>query len=578
LNLGRSLREARLDTVGIGTILPAACGLITVLELHGNSPTADPSAMMVAAGAATGAGLVIGFGTSSAFFRAHQRRAKGYLRLSMSTLVGLALAALGLWALAHFSAPALSAPVHAALLGLAAAFGGSLLATLPLLATLVPTATHHRPQTVMDLIRTILLYSIIFSGCGVRLLVLPLLCLLFGQRGQRFQWQLDRLVYRTMSIASSAVRGREPESLPEPVLIVANHQSQADMFAMLGVRPDVCFITKSWVPWVPLLGWVARRMGNIFFEESDLDSIEAEVEDRINQGRPVVFFAEAHRQIDERIHRLHAGVFHIASRLDLPVVPALFTGTGKVSPRGTSWMRRYPWHVHFLDRQMPPDDDSPRSVSLWAREVRELMQSAAAEEVSRLLHSDVGLDAVARHYLHQGRPYETRALELIEDDPERVRLTTQLPERGAMLDIGCGQGLSSVAVVAWSGDRSVVALDANASEIESARTACPYERARFVHTSFRDWAPLESERFDGALILQDWSDWSSAERKAAVEKLALLLLPGALLILRESEEAPPTSGEETRTRLERYGFTEIEVRAGIGTGSPRVVYSARFRG
>lgn len=116
-----------------------------------------------------------------------------------------------------------------------------------------------------------------------------------------------------------------------PALYVANHQSVLDPFVFwkLGLGPMV-FAAKNWPFQLPVYGRLLRKTGSINTDETDLDGLCDTVRRRLDAGISVVFFPEGSRRT--ALGRFHSLPFHIALRLNQPVLPVCIDGHQRVLP------------------------------------------------------------------------------------------------------------------------------------------------------------------------------------------------------------------------------------------------------
>lgn len=114
-----------------------------------------------------------------------------------------------------------------------------------------------------------------------------------------------------------------------------------------------------------------------------------------------------------------------------------------------------------------------------------------------------------------------------------------LPDRGAglrLLDVGCGTGLSTAALVETYPEAEVVAVDASAEMLARAREKSWPEGVRFVHSRAEDLtAALDAAglagRFDG--LLAAYLVRNLPDRDAGVAVLHSHLAPGAPIAVHE---------------------------------------------
>lgn len=156
-------------------------------------------------------------------------------------------------------------------------------------------------------------------------------------------------------------------------------------------------------------------------------------------------------------------------------------------------------------------------------------------ESERVTTPDARTDVVRAFDAH-ARSYD----KLVGSNPgyhDHLRLTTRrmgLPGRGAglrLLDLGCGTGASTAALLDAAPDAEVVAVDASQEMLAQARRKVWPPRVRFVYANVEDLAEKVEGPFDGILaayLLRNLED-----RDGALRMFHDLLAPGAPLALHE---------------------------------------------
>lgn len=132
------------------------------------------------------------------------------------------------------------------------------------------------------------------------------------------------------------VVGREHLDPRRSYVIVANHQSYYDVFALYGwLDTDIKWVMKAELRKVPVLGIACERIGHIFIDRSNrqaaLASIDA-AKPRLVPGTSVVFFAEGTRSRDGRLGPFKKGAFRFALDTGLPILPVTTSGTAAILP------------------------------------------------------------------------------------------------------------------------------------------------------------------------------------------------------------------------------------------------------
>jgi 1-acyl-sn-glycerol-3-phosphate acyltransferase len=136
-----------------------------------------------------------------------------------------------------------------------------------------------------------------------------------------------------------AVRVEGRERIPQtPVVYVANHASQIDIWALLAELPgSVRFVYKKGMDWIPLMGLAMRRARHIPIKrqvKSQAFSAYDEAAHLIQSGISAVVFAEGTRSRDGKLQPFKRGPFVLAIAAQVPVVPVYCENTFALMPKG----------------------------------------------------------------------------------------------------------------------------------------------------------------------------------------------------------------------------------------------------
>ncbi|MCW3806203.1 lysophospholipid acyltransferase family protein [Plebeiibacterium marinum] len=131
-----------------------------------------------------------------------------------------------------------------------------------------------------------------------------------------------------------AVTGREHITKGQSYVIVANHQSAYDIFALYGfLGIDFRWIMKKELRHAFGIGPASARVGHIFIDRSSpkaaYDSIK-EAKNKLVKGTSVVVFPEGTRSDSNTVRRFKSGAFKIAEDLELPILPVTIKDTHKI--------------------------------------------------------------------------------------------------------------------------------------------------------------------------------------------------------------------------------------------------------
>jgi 1-acyl-sn-glycerol-3-phosphate acyltransferase len=163
--------------------------------------------------------------------------------------------------------------------------------------------------------------------------------------------------------------GLENRPLDQPCVFVANHQSNADIWAVVPALPlDTKFVAKASLFRWPFLGRAMRRAGFVAIDRSQrrsaIESLRAAAT-VITGGCPVILFPEGTRSRSGELRPFKKGPFHLALQAAVPLVPVMIDGSWEILRPGEWRARPGTIRVRFLtpvsvDPFLPGDHDGLR--------------------------------------------------------------------------------------------------------------------------------------------------------------------------------------------------------------------------
>ncbi|MGE0425379.1 MAG: lysophospholipid acyltransferase family protein [Reyranellaceae bacterium] len=128
------------------------------------------------------------------------------------------------------------------------------------------------------------------------------------------------------------------EHLPAgPCILAIKHQSTWETLAANLVFTDCAFVLKRELMWIPVVGWMMWRAGNIGIDRaagtSALRAILRDTRRALDDGRPVIIFPEGTRTPPGSTRPYQPGVAALYSQLKIQVVPVALNS-------GLFWGRR----------------------------------------------------------------------------------------------------------------------------------------------------------------------------------------------------------------------------------------------
>lgn len=159
-----------------------------------------------------------------------------------------------------------------------------------------------------------LAYALLIAAC-----VFPFA----GPRGRlaRIQsWSRQLLAILAVQLR---VTGNGPRAAGAPLMLVANHISWLDVYALNAVLP-ARFVAKSEVRGYPVVGWLSERVGTLFIRRArrhDVGRVIDQLTGILRSGEPVVVFPEGTTTDGSAVLKFHASLLQSAVEADAVMQP-----------------------------------------------------------------------------------------------------------------------------------------------------------------------------------------------------------------------------------------------------------------
>ncbi|MCX5854232.1 MAG: lysophospholipid acyltransferase family protein [Deltaproteobacteria bacterium] len=216
------------------------------------------------------------------------------------------------------------------------------------------------------MIRSVLLliigviFTAFMSGCAV---LFPLI-----SPGENKAHRVASIWARILLILSNTrvkVIGTENVLAGKPQIFMANHQSDFDILIVLAHIPgQFRWIVKKELFNIPVFGAAMRNAGYIEIDrqhhERAMMSIDKAAR-KITEGKSVMSFPEGTRSRDGSIRPFKKGMFHLAIKSGVPIVPISIVGAKDIMPKRS---------LHIKPGQVTLVIDKPIDVSGYAIENR----------------------------------------------------------------------------------------------------------------------------------------------------------------------------------------------------------------
>lgn len=132
------------------------------------------------------------------------------------------------------------------------------------------------------------------------------------------------------------VSGLENINKEKTYVIVANHESLADIIILYQIKVQFKWVAKDSLFRVPFVGWCMSLAKHIKLERGDFSSIKnvyREAAKWLHDGMSVLFFPEGTRSETGKMNEFQNGAFKLAIKMKKPVLPIRLTGTRDTIPK-----------------------------------------------------------------------------------------------------------------------------------------------------------------------------------------------------------------------------------------------------
>lgn len=136
------------------------------------------------------------------------------------------------------------------------------------------------------------------------------------------------------------VSGLENIDHKRTYVIIANHESMADIVVLYKTRMQFKWVSKESLFQVPFIGWclsLTRHIKLARGEYSSIKKVYREAAEWLRGGMSVLFFPEGTRSDTAEMNVFQNGAFKLAIKEHKPILPICIKGTRDAIPKG-SWI------------------------------------------------------------------------------------------------------------------------------------------------------------------------------------------------------------------------------------------------
>lgn len=177
------------------------------------------------------------------------------------------------------------------------------------------------------------------------------------------------------------IEGIEHIDPKKSYVMIANHNSVADVLVLSGMYRNFKWVAKAEVLKVPFIGWNMLLNQYIVIQRGDMKSIKEMMQnckDWLNRGASIMLFPEGTRSPDGDIKQFRDGAFRLAVDGKVPLVPIVIDGTHDLVEKGRKVIN---FSHRIRIKVLPPVNaaDFDNSSGKMRTYVHDFMQSTLAQ-------------------------------------------------------------------------------------------------------------------------------------------------------------------------------------------------------
>ena len=174
-----------------------------------------------------------------------------------------------------------------------------------------------------------------------------------------------------------------------PYVVVANHESYADIFLVSHLKWEMKWLAKDTLFRIPVMGWMMRMAGDVPINRGNRGSAQQALDacrERLARNVSVMVFPEGTRSRNDELLPFKDGAFQLAISTGAPIIPIAIAGTRDAMAKGSFSFRRANAICEVLEpisteglttAELPALRNRTRQIIVDAR--RELQLQLAAE-------------------------------------------------------------------------------------------------------------------------------------------------------------------------------------------------------
>lgn len=212
------------------------------------------------------------------------------------------------------------------------------------------------------------------------LLILYPFELLFDRHKKLFHWLTSLWGYHFVLLNpfwKCKFEGLQHIERGQKYVMVANHQSLADIFVLSGLQHNFKWVSKESLLKIPFFGWNMKLNEYVAIERGNKTSIKkmmSACKEWLNQGVSIMMFPEGTRSDDGKMGAFRDGSFKLSHDCNVPMLPIVISGTRNIAAKHS---RMFNFGADISIKILPPvwPEAYKGKTGLMKTHVHDLMES-----------------------------------------------------------------------------------------------------------------------------------------------------------------------------------------------------------
>ncbi len=341
------------------------------------------------------------------------------------------------------------------------------------------------------------------------------------------------------------------EDLKRPAIIICNHQSSLDIVPLIMLHPKILMLTnnKKWN--APFFGPVIRMSD--YFPSEEIEQKLDKIADRMKHGYSLIIFPEGTRSETGDIGRFHKGAFYLAEKLEADILPIMIHGTNYTLTKKDALLKNGQVTLKFLPRIKPGDLRFGNSYAERAKQIGRYFRAEFAALKAEIEQPKYFREKLIYNYIYKGPVLEWYMRIKTRMEKNYKTFCELVPQKGRILDIGCGYGFMAYMLSFTSAQRQITGLDYDEEKIDTANNC--FSKTNNINFVHGDVMGFEFERYDAIIVADMLHYLPPAEQKQVIDKCISNLNPGGKLIIRDGDA--DKEAMHKKTKLTEFFSTKL---------------------